>query len=121
MFRPMAFTVSSALFGALILALIVIPVLTSLVFSKGLPIKATPEKSRWVERVANQAHHVVAQAGQVDRGMRLSSSTREFEDPARELRGLRRRESDVLELLHARPGERRAGVDSAGVSDGGNG
>ncbi len=37
MFRPMAFTVCSALFGALLLALIAIPVFTSFAFSKGLP------------------------------------------------------------------------------------
>src|SRR4051794_20826779 len=53
MFRPMAFTVCSALFGALILALIVIPVLTSLAFRKGLPAKGRPEKTGWIERLAN--------------------------------------------------------------------
>ena len=41
MFRPMAFTVCSALFGALLLALIAIPVFTSFAFGKGLPAKST--------------------------------------------------------------------------------
>ncbi|MHB1698618.1 MAG: efflux RND transporter permease subunit [Acidobacteriaceae bacterium] len=52
MFRPMAFTVCSALFGALILALIAIPVFTSFAFSEGLPKKANPGKPDWLERLA---------------------------------------------------------------------
>lgn len=54
MFRPMAFTVCSALFGALILALIAIPVFTSFAFNKGLPKKANPGKPDWLERLAER-------------------------------------------------------------------
>src|SRR6202021_10734 len=52
MFRPMAFTVCSALFGALLLALIAIPVFTSFAFGKGLPPKNTRTSIGWMERLA---------------------------------------------------------------------
>ncbi len=42
MFRPMAFTVCSALLGALLLAVIAMPVFTSFAFNKGLPAKSSP-------------------------------------------------------------------------------
>src|SRR6266700_980541 len=51
-FRPMAFTVCSALFGALLLALTVVPVLATFAFRNGL---ARPEKARkqeWVEKLS---------------------------------------------------------------------
>src|SRR5258708_36207501 len=53
MFRPMAFTVCSALFGALFLALIAIPVFTSFAFGKGLPAKSA-QISGWMERLAER-------------------------------------------------------------------
>ncbi len=53
MFRPMAFTVCSALFGALLLALVAIPVFTSFAFGKGLPAKDGPAKTGWMERLGN--------------------------------------------------------------------
>lgn len=51
MFRPMAFTVCSALLGALILALVAIPVFTSFAFHNGLPAKKS-NKPDWMERLA---------------------------------------------------------------------
>ncbi|HEY1215946.1 MAG TPA: CusA/CzcA family heavy metal efflux RND transporter [Bryobacteraceae bacterium] len=53
MFRPMAFTVCSALLGALVLALVAIPVFTSFAFHKGLPERRS-EKSHWMESLASQ-------------------------------------------------------------------
>jgi cobalt-zinc-cadmium resistance protein CzcA len=54
MFQPMAFTVCSALFGALLLALIAIPVFTSFAFSKGLPAKRSDAKPGRMERLAER-------------------------------------------------------------------
>ena len=51
MFRPMAFTVCSALFGALLLALIAIPIFTSFAFGKGLPVKGGAAKTGLMERL----------------------------------------------------------------------
>lgn len=53
MFRPMAFTVCSALFGALVLALTVIPVLASPAFRNGLRVADTPKRD-WVERLSDR-------------------------------------------------------------------
>jgi heavy metal efflux system protein len=53
MFRPMAFTVCSALFGALLLALVAIPVFTSFAFNKGLPVKTENSTKSRMERVAD--------------------------------------------------------------------
>jgi cobalt-zinc-cadmium resistance protein CzcA len=60
MFRPMAFTVCSALFGALFLALIAIPPFTSFAFSKGLPAKGTRTSARWMEWLADRYQHLLA-------------------------------------------------------------
>ncbi len=50
MFRPMAITVCAALLGSLLLALTVIPVLTSYVFRKGLHVKETKKDRRsWMD------------------------------------------------------------------------
>jgi cobalt-zinc-cadmium resistance protein CzcA len=51
MFRPMAFTVCSALFGSLLLALVAIPAFTSFAFGKGLPIKTGVAKTGWIDRL----------------------------------------------------------------------
>lgn len=60
MFRPMAFTVCSALFGALLLALFVIPVFTSFAFSKGLPAKRGMAKVDWMEWLAERYQRLLA-------------------------------------------------------------
>jgi cobalt-zinc-cadmium resistance protein CzcA len=60
MFRPMAFTVCSALFGALLLALIAIPVFTSFAFRKGLASKSTRTFSGWMERLAERYQRLLA-------------------------------------------------------------
>jgi len=60
MFRPMAFTVCSALFGALLLALFVIPVFTSFAFSKGLPAKRGKAKVDWMEWLADRYQRLLA-------------------------------------------------------------
>lgn len=52
MFRPMAFTVCSALFGALLLALVAIPVFASIAFRHGLPSQTGVTKIAWFERLA---------------------------------------------------------------------
>jgi cobalt-zinc-cadmium resistance protein CzcA len=62
MFHPMAFTVCSALFGALILALIGIPVFTSFAFVKGLPAKSAESKDGWMERLADKYQEWLAVA-----------------------------------------------------------
>jgi heavy metal efflux system protein len=54
MFRPMAFTVCSALFGSLFLALIAIPSLASLAFPKGLPEKYQSSRQRWIDKVSRR-------------------------------------------------------------------
>ena len=51
MFRPMAFTVCSALFGSLFLALIVIPSLASFAFPKGLPANYLPSRRSWTRKI----------------------------------------------------------------------
>ncbi len=60
MFRPMAFTVCSALFGALFLALIAIPVFTSFAFGKGLPEKSTRTSTGWMEWLAERYQRLLA-------------------------------------------------------------
>ena len=56
MFRPMAFTVCSALLGSLLLALIVVPTATSFAFRMGLPSRrATDNRRSWIER-ANERY-----------------------------------------------------------------
>ncbi|MHB8388185.1 MAG: efflux RND transporter permease subunit [Acidobacteriaceae bacterium] len=62
MFHPMAFTVCSALFGALVLSLIAIPVFTSFAFAKGLPRKASQAKSGWAEKLADHYQRWLAAA-----------------------------------------------------------
>jgi cobalt-zinc-cadmium resistance protein CzcA len=54
MFRPMAFTVCSALFGSLFLALIVIPALASLAFPKGLPRNDRSSRRGWMEAITQR-------------------------------------------------------------------
>jgi cobalt-zinc-cadmium resistance protein CzcA len=54
MFRPMAFTVCSALFGSLFLALIAIPSLASLAFPKGLPANHRSSERRWMEKITRR-------------------------------------------------------------------
>jgi cobalt-zinc-cadmium resistance protein CzcA len=54
MFRPMAFTVCSALFGSLFLALIAIPSLASLAFPKGLPAKYQSPRQRWMDKITQR-------------------------------------------------------------------
>lgn len=60
MFRPMAFTVCSALFGALLLALVAIPVFTSFAFGKGLPAKGGSAKTGWMERLGEHYQNWLA-------------------------------------------------------------
>jgi len=52
MFRPMAFTVCSALFGSLILALLAIPVFTSFAFRNGLPARPVSARIGWMDRLS---------------------------------------------------------------------
>jgi len=54
MFRPMAFTVCSALFGSLFLALIVIPSLASFAFPKGLPVNLHSSRRNWMEKITQR-------------------------------------------------------------------
>ena len=54
MFRPMAFTVCSALFGSLFLALIAIPSLASLAFPKGLPANYQSSRQRWMDKITQR-------------------------------------------------------------------
>jgi heavy metal efflux system protein len=54
MFRPMAFTVCSALFGSLFLALIVIPTLASLAFPKGLPARDPSSGRSWMAKMSQR-------------------------------------------------------------------
>jgi cobalt-zinc-cadmium resistance protein CzcA len=56
MFRPMAFTVCSALFGSLFLALIVIPSLASFAFPKGLPANYQSSRGSWMRKITQ--HYV---------------------------------------------------------------
>jgi heavy metal efflux system protein len=57
MFRPMAFTVCSALLGSLLLALIVVPTASSLAFRMGLPSRTAIHNRRsWIDRVSD--HYV---------------------------------------------------------------
>jgi cobalt-zinc-cadmium resistance protein CzcA len=52
MFRPMALTVCTALFGSLLLALTLIPALASIIFRRGLPPHtATSALHRWTEQL----------------------------------------------------------------------
>jgi cobalt-zinc-cadmium resistance protein CzcA len=48
MFRPMAITVCTALFGSLLLALTLVPALASVVFAKGIPDKVARRHERWM-------------------------------------------------------------------------
>ncbi|WP_035356414.1 efflux RND transporter permease subunit, partial [Edaphobacter aggregans] len=54
MFRPMAITVCTALLGSLLLALTVIPVLSSFVFRKGLRRKKKETNQHWIERLSHR-------------------------------------------------------------------
>ncbi len=54
MFRPMAFTVCSALFGSLFLALIAIPSLAALAFPKGLPADDQSSRQRWMDMITQR-------------------------------------------------------------------
>src|SRR5258707_166383 len=71
MFRPMAITVCTALFGSLLLTLTFVPVLASLSFARGIPRRQAERHERWVEamnaryaRVLTWAlHHRVATLG----------------------------------------------------------
>jgi cobalt-zinc-cadmium resistance protein CzcA len=54
MFRPMAFTVCSALFGSLLLALIAIPSLASLAFPTGLPANYQSSRQRWMDKITQR-------------------------------------------------------------------
>lgn len=54
MFHPMAFTVCSALFGALLLALVGIPVFASFAFAKGLPARRAGPNRDWLDRLADR-------------------------------------------------------------------
>jgi cobalt-zinc-cadmium resistance protein CzcA len=56
----MAFTVCSALFGALLLALIAIPAFTSFAFGKGLPAKSTRASVGWMEHLADHYQRLLA-------------------------------------------------------------
>jgi cobalt-zinc-cadmium resistance protein CzcA len=69
MFRPMAFTVCSALFGSLFLALIAIPCLASLAYPKGLPAYYQSSRRRWIDKVSR---HYVAMLEVVLRHRRLA-------------------------------------------------
>jgi heavy metal efflux system protein len=69
MFRPMAFTVCSALFGSLFLALMAIPSLASLAFPKGLPVHGQSSRKRWMDAVSR---HYVATLEAVLRHRRLA-------------------------------------------------
>src|ERR1700731_3606877 len=60
MFRPMAFTVCSALLGALLLALIAIPAFASFAFSKGLPAKRNDASLGWMDRLADNYQRLLA-------------------------------------------------------------
>jgi cobalt-zinc-cadmium resistance protein CzcA len=60
MFRPMAFTVCSALFGALFLALITVPVFTSFAFDQGLPAKSIRTSAGWMEKLAGRYQSLLA-------------------------------------------------------------
>jgi cobalt-zinc-cadmium resistance protein CzcA len=60
MFRPMAFTVCSALAGALVLALIAIPVFTSYAFGKGLPPRGHAKKYDWLGKLTNRYKRLLA-------------------------------------------------------------
>lgn len=60
MFRPMAFTVCSALFGALFLALIAVPVFTSFAFDQGLPAKSIRTSAGWMEKLAGRYQSLLA-------------------------------------------------------------
>jgi cobalt-zinc-cadmium resistance protein CzcA len=51
MFRPMAITVCSALLGSLLLALTLIPALSSFVFSKGIRRTGNTQKASWMDRL----------------------------------------------------------------------
>ena len=54
MFHPMAITICTALLGSLLLALTVIPVLCSFVFSKGLGGKKKGTDQPWMERLSHR-------------------------------------------------------------------
>jgi cobalt-zinc-cadmium resistance protein CzcA len=51
MFRPMAITVCTALFGSLLLALTFVPVLASFSFAKGVPRKVADRHERWMSAI----------------------------------------------------------------------
>ena len=55
MFRPMAITVCSALFGSLLLALTMVPTLASFVFRRGVPARVAARHNRWMA-IVNAAY-----------------------------------------------------------------
>jgi cobalt-zinc-cadmium resistance protein CzcA len=69
MFRPMAFTVCSALFGSLFLALIAIPSLASLAFPKGLRANYHSSRQSWMDKITR---HYVAMLEAVLRHRKLA-------------------------------------------------
>jgi heavy metal efflux system protein len=69
MFRPMAFTVCSALFGSLFLALIAIPSLASLAFPKGLRGNYQSSRQSWMDKITR---HYVAMLEAVLRHRKLA-------------------------------------------------
>ncbi len=75
MFRPMAITVCCALLGSLLLALTVIPVLTSYVFRHGIrPGKYQSTEDRWMERFTAFYMRSLAVALRYRRVVTLSSA-----------------------------------------------
>jgi cobalt-zinc-cadmium resistance protein CzcA len=63
MFRPMAVTVSAAMFGSLLLSLTMIPMLASFGFRKGvLPKPARGGEQHWIERMTNGYSRLLAWA-----------------------------------------------------------
>jgi heavy metal efflux system protein len=77
MFRPMAFTVCSALFGSLFLALIMIPSFTSLAFPEGLPVnpRSSDDRSSSQTRMEKLAQRYVNTLELVLRHRKLAVSS----------------------------------------------
>lgn len=59
LFRPMAITLCYALFGALLIALFLVPVLSTFLFKKGVQIKETSFFDRLTNRYRNLLPHVI--------------------------------------------------------------
>src|SRR5712691_10759847 len=62
MFRPMAITVCTALFGSLLLALTFVPVLASLSFARGVPRNVADRHERWVSAMAERYRRILVWA-----------------------------------------------------------